>query len=679
MAKPRGALVAPERRLISAKGKAGADTTNEMSKYTHPLTGFEFPDEVHFAPRSSILIDDGIAHCPPRGLLHYLATGGGSLAGGGDGDSLYINPGDTSAWLNELDRRISELDDCIDTGSEVFDLETELQRLEEASTFTPEEILEMLAQARHGLASVKHMEEYLTSAACLVDPVPGRIDEIRRAILKQRTMVDADILKAKEAEAHLQRQAILRARLEELEEQRRSASAELKRLRASRKQIARNGIVKVTSSGWQMGEAHDVLSQSPRHSWSSPCWHERSPDHPLGEAAGAWFEVELPAELDLFPTHYSLRHGDDGCWAAPGVRHDSNFSRTALASETLQGHEVACASRTSWGSTTRAKNPFRGTAMLNWQLWARADSDSREWTLLSKHVNDESLHGAFQTYVWPLRPVSDGGAHAPAASYRIFRVIMTGPCSLGSHALMCSGFELYGQVGKETPPPPEPTPPENLTYQFPYELYITDGRAITPNRCTLAAGTDDEGCPMRFAAFPALPPGLNIDHRCGAPIYTHMPAFDIHAHVCIFLVHHVQTRIHGHNSKDARLRDCESLVLGCSGSEPLRSEPLRSEPLRSEPLRSEPLRWAQRRARTSEARTQRRPMLALTLPCRQCYAKGQFLELQPCHSLELQPCHIVIQGIVVRLASPIPYCSGPARSRARFRGRSCFRRSASAS
>ena len=424
-------------------------TVNGCERFAHPLTGKELPSEVHFAPRSCILIDNGRASCPPRGLLHYLATGGGEIAGNDDESIEYVNPADKVAWLESLDCRVADLRAQIDKDdAETYDAQIVLWELESQTPHTHAKVLEMLSQARQGIASIAQMETHLISVASLSDPMPGRIDDIRRAIVRQRASVDDLIAQAKESETLLSRQEALRSMLEDLRERSSINEQEMRRLMANRDFIAIHGFVKITSSGWQRGTVEDVLSWSPTYSWSDYRWEAKSMAHPEGMPAGAWFQVELPADVEIMPTHYALRHGDDGQSTAPGLRHDANCSLFSLDKEAPQGVGDPA---TTWGCTTRAKRPFNGTALLNWQLWASA-SGNDDWVMLRDHVNDSSLHGAFQSHVWPLR-------WTEGQCFRFFRVIMTGPCSNGAHSLMCSGFELYGQVGKEIPPPPAPKPP----------------------------------------------------------------------------------------------------------------------------------------------------------------------------------------------------------------------------
>ena len=423
-------------------------TGSESERFTHPLTGFELPPEMWFATRSCILIDNNRTSCPPRGLIHYLATGGGDIAGGEGANAEYINPGDAPAWLHFLDRKIDELRTRIDReDSEMIDMQSVLWDMEEKKpTLTPAQILEMLDTSRSGLESIKQMEEHLKSVSSLSYPEPERMDEIRRAIAKQRSTIDHTIQQAKESEKELSRQETLRAAIARLHEQGPALALELRRLELNRDLIAEHGFVKVTSSGWQRGVEHDVLSATPKYSWSDYCWEaESSSAHPRALPAGAWFQIQLPQGLGIIPSHYALRHGDDGCSTAPALRHDSNCSLFSIPGMPAQGVGNPA---TSWGSNTRAKKRFNGTALLNWQLWASNAGSDSGWTLLRDHVNDRALHAAFQFAVWPL-PWQE------RREFSIFRVIMTGPCSSGAHALMCSGFELYGQVGHEVPPPPK--------------------------------------------------------------------------------------------------------------------------------------------------------------------------------------------------------------------------------
>ena len=56
-------------------------------------------------------------------------------------------------------------------------------------------------------------------------------------------------------------------------------------------------------------------------------------------------------------------------------------------------------------------------------------------------------------------------------------------------------------------------PTVNLQYKFGFELYIIDGGPIATNSCTIESGTNTEGCLIKYAIFPALPPGLTLGEK----------------------------------------------------------------------------------------------------------------------------------------------------------------------
>eukprot|EP00736_Rhodelphis_marinus_P009238 Rmarinus@m.26773 len=71
-------------------------------------------------------------------------------------------------------------------------------------------------------------------------------------------------------------------------------------------------------------------------------------------------------------------------------------------------------------------------------------NDSLKWVLLREHKDDDSLCGPYATHTWRLDLPKD-------ASYRYFRIRMTGPDSSGKHYLRAGGIELYGTLTDETP------------------------------------------------------------------------------------------------------------------------------------------------------------------------------------------------------------------------------------
>ena len=201
--KARAAAAASKRE--ASLGVVSFATVNGCERFVHPLTGFELPEEVHFAPRSCILIDNNRASNPPRGVLYYLATGGGEFAGQTAGD-IYINPGNREAWLAAMGKSIADLRETLEREeAEAADILPVLWDLETKILHTRSQVEEMTVQARRGLEIVKAMEEHLASVASRSLPMPGRIDDIRRAICKQRATVAATVEQARESQDLLRR------------------------------------------------------------------------------------------------------------------------------------------------------------------------------------------------------------------------------------------------------------------------------------------------------------------------------------------------------------------------------------------------------------------------------------------------------------------------------------------
>jgi len=77
-------------------------------------------------------------------------------------------------------------------------------------------------------------------------------------------------------------------------------------------------------------------------------------------------------------------------------------------------------------------------ALRNWRFegW-----DGQNWTMISEHVNDESLHGKGSTHTWEVN------CNTAFSSFRIFQ---TAKNSNAHHYLCISGFEIYGKLF--TPP-----------------------------------------------------------------------------------------------------------------------------------------------------------------------------------------------------------------------------------
>jgi hypothetical protein len=140
------------------------------------------------------------------------------------------------------------------------------------------------------------------------------------------------------------------------------------------------GLVAVTSSSQRRGEPHMVVGRE-----GKLCYTKSEPN--------SWFAIDLGAGHSIRPTHYTLRHGENG----PHCR------------------------------------------LRHWKL--QGGDDGASWTDLRTHVNDAALPiAAHSTASWPLAPPD------PRAAYRHFRVLQTGKNSINHDYVMVCGFEVYGAV-----------------------------------------------------------------------------------------------------------------------------------------------------------------------------------------------------------------------------------------
>jgi hypothetical protein len=82
-----------------------------------------------------------------------------------------------------------------------------------------------------------------------------------------------------------------------------------------------------------------------------------------------------------------------------------------------------------------------GVRLRSWELQGSADGE--EWATLRSHADDEALaNAAFSTAGWAVK--------RGQGAFSMFRVLMTGPNSSGTHFLCCAGIELYGTVWVES-------------------------------------------------------------------------------------------------------------------------------------------------------------------------------------------------------------------------------------
>lgn len=86
--------------IRATKGSAALPLTPIRKYFEHPRTGTSLQDVVYFTPDGCEQVDCGRIIRPgghPRGLLYFLATGGG--------EEGWINPADCGALLAEIDKK----------------------------------------------------------------------------------------------------------------------------------------------------------------------------------------------------------------------------------------------------------------------------------------------------------------------------------------------------------------------------------------------------------------------------------------------------------------------------------------------------------------------------------------------------------------------------------------------
>jgi len=140
---------------------------------------------------------------------------------------------------------------------------------------------------------------------------------------------------------------------------------------------AARGRVRVSSSSVEKGQIVNILDRTPKEFWTA-------------DVPSSWIQVSLGSSRSLVPNFYTLRHG--GLSKADMLR-----------TWTLQG-----------------------------------SNDGKNWVVLRRHNNDQSLSGNFGTASWAVPDQT--------ISYKHFRVLQTGHSSSFNNFLSLSGFELYGDL-----------------------------------------------------------------------------------------------------------------------------------------------------------------------------------------------------------------------------------------
>jgi len=137
------------------------------------------------------------------------------------------------------------------------------------------------------------------------------------------------------------------------------------------------GRVRVTCSSQEKGNIVDLVGRT-----STECWSMDVPS--------SWVMINLGSSRSLVPNFYTLRHGGNS--KADGLR--------------------------------------------NWTL--QGSNDAKNWTVLIRHINDNSLNGNYASCSWPIPNCTQ--------AYRFFRVLQNGRNSSNHNFLSLSGIEFYGDL-----------------------------------------------------------------------------------------------------------------------------------------------------------------------------------------------------------------------------------------
>jgi len=138
--------------------------------------------------------------------------------------------------------------------------------------------------------------------------------------------------------------------------------------------------------------------------WSSVCigepllfvglQHRLDTSSYTGAKPASWMQVDLGQRYRFIPNRYALRDGID---------------------------------------STR---PSTNNVLRNWSLEGR-EAETDQWTVLRSHVNDTALTHTL-VVSWAIIDCRK--------AFRFFRLLQTGPNSNGADYLLCSGFELWGDL-----------------------------------------------------------------------------------------------------------------------------------------------------------------------------------------------------------------------------------------
>jgi len=126
--------------------------------------------------------------------------------------------------------------------------------------------------------------------------------------------------------------------------------------------------------------------------------------------------------------------GPAGVPAAPELELWTNDVPASWLSVELVGHAVL-----PHAYSLRHGGNYRADALRNWDF--QGSNDGKNWTMIRRHYNDESLNGPFAVTSFPV---------SVTRPFRWFRILQTGHNSSNHNFLVLSGIEIFGELWQIT-------------------------------------------------------------------------------------------------------------------------------------------------------------------------------------------------------------------------------------
>eukprot|EP01083_Nonionella_stella_P033085 90584_1 len=151
--------------------------------------------------------------------------------------------------------------------------------------------------------------------------------------------------------------------------------------------------------------------------------------------------------------------------------------------------------------TLRHYESWDAEAIRNWQFCG--SNDGIQWTVLKQHNNDTSLKTRGQSCTWPITDCID--------YYSLFRIYQFGSNSNDSHYLCVSGFEIYGNVRKQSVPGSSRVP---RSVSIDSDIEILANWPISPQTKAQEPPTDDTQLQQALAESLLIETSSNIVDTC---------------------------------------------------------------------------------------------------------------------------------------------------------------------